>query len=403
MHRCQTTARDSDTSTCSLAFIGGFALAAQEVWKDDYETAAFCDTDRFCQAVLKKHWPHVQVYGDIRELNRIVADSDIGTSRPRNKSEPIGTAQLQFSTDCRTIADSEHDGRTRTEAIGEHNEAQLQEPSGKELHGDEPEGTRELRPDETRWDSVDLLTGGFPCQPFSAAGKRRGTGDERHLWPEMLTTIRLVRPRWVLAENVRGLLNIESGMVFEQVCTDLEDAGYQVWPFLIPACGVGAPHRRDRIWIVAHSESFGSGGRPEEIRETDGRQKRRLYTESNNADSDAPDDVRNAEGTGQPSCELGQGEKQYGGAGARVSEDARNGWSENLSEVATRLCGVDDGVPARMDGLELSAPQHRIERLKALGNSIVPAVAVELFKAMKETDGMTEALERDADAPPEVG
>ena len=99
---------------------------------------------------------------------------------------------------------------------------------------------------------VDVLTGGFPCQPFSLAGKRKGANDDRYLWPEMLRAIREIQPRWVVGENVLGIVNWSNGMVFEQVQADLEAAGYEVQPFLIPACAVDAPHRRDRVWFVAH-------------------------------------------------------------------------------------------------------------------------------------------------------
>lgn len=101
----------------------------------------------------------------------------------------------------------------------------------------------------------DIITGGFPCQPFSAAGKRRGTADERYLWPEMLRVIDEVKPRWVVGENVRGLVNWDGGLVFDTVCTELENIGYEVQPFIIPACGVNAPHRRDRIWFIANATS----------------------------------------------------------------------------------------------------------------------------------------------------
>ena len=101
-------------------------------------------------------------------------------------------------------------------------------------------------------DRVDVLTGGFPCQPFSVAGKRKGTADDRYLWPAMLGVVRTVRPRWVVGENVLGIVNWSQGMVFEQVCADLEAAGYEVQAYLIPAAGVGAPHLRYRTWFVAH-------------------------------------------------------------------------------------------------------------------------------------------------------
>lgn len=113
--------------------------------------------------------------------------------------------------------------------------------------------------DFTVWkDRIDVLTGGFPCQPFSLAGKRRGTEDDRYLWPAMLDVIRTVRPRWVVGENVYGIVNWSEGLVFEQVCADLEAAGYEVQPYIIPACGVGAPHRRDRCWFVATVQTQGA-------------------------------------------------------------------------------------------------------------------------------------------------
>lgn len=104
-----------------------------------------------------------------------------------------------------------------------------------------------------------LLTGGFPCQPFSVAGKRKGTADTRFLWPEMLRVIGEVKPKFVLAENVPGLLSQENGMVFEHCLSDLESQGYEVEPILAPACGVGALHKRERVWIVAHSRFGGRG------------------------------------------------------------------------------------------------------------------------------------------------
>ena len=97
----------------------------------------------------------------------------------------------------------------------------------------------------------DIITGGFPCQSFSVAGKQKGTSDSRYLWPEMFRIIKIFKPRYVIGENVRGIVNIENGMVFETVCSNLEDEGYEVQPFLIPAASVGAPHRRERIWFIA--------------------------------------------------------------------------------------------------------------------------------------------------------
>ena len=104
--------------------------------------------------------------------------------------------------------------------------------------------------------SIDILTGGFPCQPYSSAGKRKGKEDERHLWPEMLRAIREIKPRWVVGENVRGLVNWNGGLVFDEVQLELEAEGYEVQPFLLPAAGVNAPHRRDRVWFVGYKKKL---------------------------------------------------------------------------------------------------------------------------------------------------
>ena len=100
---------------------------------------------------------------------------------------------------------------------------------------------------------IDILTGGFPCQPYSMAGKRLGKEDDRHLWPEMLRAIREIQPRWVVGENVLGLVNWSNGLVFHEVQADLEAEGYEVQPFVLPAVSVNAPHRRDRVWFVAYA------------------------------------------------------------------------------------------------------------------------------------------------------
>jgi len=116
---------------------------------------------------------------------------------------------------------------------------------------------REITKEKFKEDGIefpDIITGGFPCQPFSVAGKQKGTSDDRHLWPEMFRIIKTFKPRFVIGENVRGIVNIQDGVVFETVCTDLESEGYEVQPFNIPAAGVGAPHRRERIWFIAIRE-----------------------------------------------------------------------------------------------------------------------------------------------------
>ena len=143
-----------------------------------FETVAFCEFDPFCQKVLKKHWPNVPIYNDLKEL------------------------------------------------------------------GNEPERIIQ---------EFDLICGGIPCQPFSVAGLQKGTEDDRHLWPSMFEIIKYKKPSYVIVENVGGFVNV----ALDDVCLNLEAENYATQSFIIPACGVEAPHRRDRIWII--------GKRQEEI------------------------------------------------------------------------------------------------------------------------------------------
>jgi DNA (cytosine-5)-methyltransferase 1 len=132
--------------------------------------------------------------------------------------------------------------------------------------------------------TIDIISGGFPCQPYSSAGKRLGKEDERHLWPEMLRAIREIQPSWVVGENVRGLTNWNGGLVFDEVQSELEAEGYEVLPFLLPAAAINAPHRRDRIWFIAYSNSFRQSGkkyRENETRRTSKESEDRIATNSN--------------------------------------------------------------------------------------------------------------------------
>jgi DNA (cytosine-5)-methyltransferase 1 len=123
--------------------------------------------------------------------------------------------------------------------------------------------------------TIDILTGGFPCQPYSVAGKQLGTEDERHLWPEMLRAIREVQPCYVVGENVSGLVNWNGGLVFEQVQIDLANEGYEILPVILPACAINAPHRRDRVWFIAYSHNARTNRRSGTNRERETENERR--------------------------------------------------------------------------------------------------------------------------------
>lgn len=200
---------------------------------------------------------------------------------------------------------------------------------GVHIHND----IREL--DGSEYARVDLITGGYPCQPFSTAGKRKGTDDPRHLWPEMLRVIKQARPIWVVCENVEG--HITNGL--DSVCNDMEAEGYKVQSFVIPACAIGAPHIRNRVWIIAHTP--GNGG--QRVMAESGREKK-----------------ENAGRRGQPDRKSLQVD----------ARSAKTGWSNGWG-VGARVCGVGNGIPDRVD------------RNKSLGNAIVPQVAYEILRTIR--------------------
>ena len=149
---------------------------------------------------------------------------------------------------------------------------------------------------------VDVLTGGFPCQPYSLAGQRKGTEDERHLWPEMLRAIREIQPKWVVGENVRGIVSWNAGLVFEQVQADLEAEGYEVLTFILPACGVNAPHKRDRVWFVAYADNKRRRTRFGEVSTEDGEipkwHKDAEFSHSNKFSTTNANSIRRRKGLG---------------------------------------------------------------------------------------------------------
>jgi len=228
---------------------------------------------------------------------------------------------------------------------------------------------------------LDILSGGFPCQPFSVAGKRKGSEDERHLFPEMLRVIGECQPRWVVGENVRGLVNWSDGLVFETCCADLEALGYSVQSFIIPACATGAPHRRDRVWIVANRERI----RLEHTEKSGSVEERERKTRLNVAESIETNGERgNAPDTDEEGLQGCEERRGFGGSRKKRNKQPPGRicteW-ENFPTVAP-VCGGDDGLPKELDGITFS--KWRRESIKAYGNAIVPQVAYRIFEAIQE-------------------
>jgi len=277
---------------------------------------------------------------------------------------------------------------------------------------------------------IDILTGGFPCQPYSTAGKRRGKEDERHLWPEMLRAIREIRPRWIVGENVFGLINWSEGLVFHEVQTDLEAAGYEVQPFVLPAAAVNAPHRRDRVWFIAHavSECYGSNKLPS-IRSknakasgkgaqtfhndagSNGFKGAATHTNSNGQHFSNCNDEKltgqtrinaqcntntlgNANATHTKSKRLQKSEKIGKLEGIRFEQSNKGNYWQRFP-TQSPLCTRNDGLSNRLDRITFS--KWRNETIKAAGNAICPQVALQIFNAINEYENLnlgTEETER---------
>lgn len=313
--------------------IGGFALAARNVWGERHNVVSFCDIEPFAQKVLKKHWPNVPCHDDIKTMKG------------------------------------------------------------------------------TDYAGVTILTGGFPCQPFSNAGQRRGTEDDRHLWPQMLRIIQESKPEWIVGENVRGLINWNDGMVFDEVVFDLESSGYNVQPFLLPACAVDAPHRRERIWFVAHTKRDGfiaGEGRKSiktPIREQPPRPDGTFDIEGTSDLSTATKDVADGVRIGSHRKEINTNEtgvnaqRGFKGSGENVADanlERLEGETSQRIQAGKRrgngFCyglaprdswrGKRKWVPEPRVGRVANGIPNRVDRIKGLGNAIVPQVAEMIFKAI---------------------
>jgi DNA-cytosine methyltransferase len=330
--------------------IGGFSLAAR--WTGQIKTVQFVEIDKFCQKILKKNFPGVPIYDDIKTFTK----DTIGTGTGDNRQE---------------IADE----RRRT---GEDRREGLRQGNGTAYTS---------RSNATNKHGVDILCGGFPCQPASVAGDRKGTSDNRWLWPEMFRVITEVKPAWCVLENVPGLLTLEQGLVFENCCLALESEGYEVQPFIIPACAVNAPHRRDRVWIIAHTgckHGTGTEITGKFIRQIHGEENASMLKRSISHVADTnrfygndagfnPGEVSQFKTPGileMQSITNSGNERLEGGERHRTHEQktATHGstsqrnyaWDEDWLEVASRLCQLYDGLPYGLVGCLTLTETHGI-------------------------------------------
>jgi DNA (cytosine-5)-methyltransferase 1 len=315
--------------------IGGFSLGLERT--GGFETVAFCEYDEKAQKVLKKHWPEVPIYKDVRTID--------------------------------------YDG------------------------------------------TVDIITGGYPCQPFSFAGKRKGAEDDRHLWPAMFKLIQKHRPTWVIGENVAGHIN----MGLDSVLADLESENYRTRTFVIPAVALNAKHRRDRLWIVGHAEHDGSsscGDFGEFQRKPDGTQTTIFEFEgtSSSADDAAMADtnlqrqVSTAQARNDGKNKQKPDDKQLRGCGAAYGSEET--MADTTSKRQQRQGKHERPVNKKTDKVEktnrsidcckaiknqwLTEPAvgrvangipRRMDRLKQLGNAVVPQIPEIIGNAILEVEG----------------
>lgn len=230
---------------------------------------------------------------------------------------------------------------------------------------------REVRSPER----VDIISGGFPCQPFSVAGKQRGKQDDRYLWPEMLRVIAQVKPRWVVAENVAGIIRLS----LDKVLSDLEAEGYSVGAVVLPAAAFDAPHRGDRVWIIAHttdSRTKNMRKGENEVLANSGRKLRKgsIKQEANEDEAGKRDANKYKRSSGSSKPDVADTSAQGLQRGKRGSSERSRPSSQSRWPVEPDVGRVAHGIPSRVD------------RLKCLGNAIVPQIAEHIGRMMRSVN-----------------
>jgi DNA (cytosine-5)-methyltransferase 1 len=424
--------------------VGGFSLAASWVWGKDHEVVCFCEMDPFCKKILNKHWPGVPIVEDVNDVGRILeiaqqqrleepgslgADLSVrsGEAEPSEEREEKegddGTGILAYTESKRGLSRGRNGGSIyRSGFLSTDNQEEQERRTHKKENIDirhnadngcnceRKISSTPTRPTPT---NVDLLTGGFPCQGFSVAGKQRGKEDDRYLWPAMYEAVKATRPRWVIGENVAGIIKL----ALDTVLSDLEAEGYTTRTFIIPACAQNAPHRRDRIWIVGYSSSTGRKTRNRIASRNEKRSKE--FENSSTQPSDVADTGNQrsqgneqlrtheqGEGASLPTAECCEDESpdvadtqgtEFKGERPTPRGRRPEPGCSRRRKFERRLGRVTDGLPHRVDnpwgpGWEDGTPRvitgqkDRVNRLKALGNSIVPQVVYEIMMSIKEVD-----------------
>jgi len=231
----------------------------------------------------------------------------------------------------------------------------------------------------------DILTAGYPCQPFSLAGERRGTEDDRHIWPYILSIVKAKRPSWCVFENVYGHVS----MGLDEVLSDLEGEGYAARPFIVPACAADAPHRRDRVWIIAHSNSKSEPNGPRHVGEEE-----RLVANAKGVGSgkfrhvDRKKGITESLATQSDSSRADVAHSNSAGLqGRRNARDTRQSRAQRNKQSA-RCSERPDGQnwkPEPAVGRVANGIPRRVDRLRGLGNAIVPQIAMRIGITIKET------------------